>query len=239
SDILQDMLENYPPPATYNSDIYTYYSHWMIGLIFAAVHTTSEHGTMILYRLLKHPEIINELIEEQKQVFKDNFNSCNGDYDDITTESLKKLVKLDSVCRETLRVKNDFLTLPHANISNKHIVLSNGVAIPPGQDVLLNAWANQHDSDFQKDSKGNYYEFMPFRYVGIDRPSTKIGDDYLVFGEGKHACPGRWFAIQEIKTIVSLILRNYTIKASSPVEFPTNAVTRIPSGKVLFQNRKF
>ena len=126
------MLENSPPPATYSGDIYTYYSHWMIGLIFAAVHTTSEHGTMILYRLLKHPEIINELIEEQKQVFGNSFDSGSDNYNDITGELLKKLVKLDSVCRETLRVKNDFLTLPHSNISNKNIVLSNGVVIPPG-----------------------------------------------------------------------------------------------------------
>ena len=50
---------------------------------------------------------------------------------------------------------------------------------------------------------------------------------------------GRWFALQEIKTIVSLILRNYTIEASSPVEFPTNALTRIPSGKVIFKRREY
>ena len=56
-------------------------------------------------------------------------------------------------------------------------------------DVLLNFWANHHDNDLQKDSIGNYNKFEPFRYVGMGRPSTKIGDDYLVFGEGKHACP--------------------------------------------------
>ncbi|KAI9257383.1 cytochrome P450 [Phascolomyces articulosus] len=186
-DILQEIIENYPPPPHCKADIYTYYTHWMIALIFASVHTTTEHATIVLYRLLEQPEIMAELIEEQKLVYGDNLY-CNND-EVFTSDSIKQLVKLDSVCREALRAKNEFLSLPHTNSSNQNIILSNGVVIPPGHDVLVNFWMNHRDTDLQKDTIGNYNKFEPFRYVDMHRPATKIGDDFLVFGEGRHACP--------------------------------------------------
>ena len=50
-------------------------------------------------------------------------------------------------------------------------------------DVLINFWHNHHSGN------DDLQEFKPFRYVNSGYPSTKVGDNYLVFGEGKHACP--------------------------------------------------
>ncbi|KAI8147549.1 cytochrome P450 [Fennellomyces sp. T-0311] len=228
-DILQEIIENYPPPPTCDIDIYNYYANWMIVLIFASVHTTTEHGTIVLYRLLQHPDIIEELLREQNEVL--------GGSTLFTGEVVRKLVKLDSVCREALRFKNDFFALPHRNVSGGNIALSNGVVIKPGDNVLLNVWSNHRDSNLQRDIHGNHDTFEPFRFVNTDRPATKIGDDYLVFGEGKHACPGRWFALQEIKTIVSALIRDYKITPCGPIKFPTGIDTGIPSGKVMIQRK--
>ncbi|KAI9470409.1 cytochrome P450 [Zychaea mexicana] len=233
ADILQEIIENYAPPASSDTNIYTYFTHWMIALTFAAIHTTSEHATVVLYRLLQQPEIIDELLQEQKEVFGDDHTNSNV----FTGDAIKKLVKLDSVCREALRAKNVFLDLPHSNTGGQSITLSNGVVIPSGHDVLLNQWMNHHDNELQKDTAGNYDNFEPFRYVDMHCPSTKIGDGYLTFGEGKHACPGRWFALQEIKTIVSVLIRDYTLKANGPIEFPTGTKSGIPTGKVSIQRK--
>ena len=37
----------------------------------------------------------------------------------------------------------------------------------------------------------------------------------LSFGYGRHACPGRFFAAQEIKAIMAYILHNYDIRFSA------------------------
>ncbi|KAI7858128.1 cytochrome P450 [Circinella umbellata] len=239
NDILQYIIEDHPLPPNNKTDKYTYFAHWMIVLVFVSVFTTSEHATIVLYRILQHPETIDELIKEQKEIYGDDIilNKNNKSEDVFTADSVKKLTKLDSLCREALRSKNEYFQLPHTNISKQNITLSNGVIIPPNHDVLVNFWANHHDEELQRDTIGNYDKFEPFRYVGMGRPSTKVGDDYLVFGEGKHACPGRWFALQEIKTIVSLLIRDYTLKPSGPIEFPTDVKTGVPSGKVIIQRK--
>ncbi|KAG2224161.1 hypothetical protein INT45_000176 [Circinella minor] len=239
NDILQDIIEKHPPQPNNKTDKYTYFAHWMIVLVFVSVFTTTEHATIVLYRILQHPEIMDELIKEQKEIYGNDIilNKNNKSEDIFTADSVKKLIKLDSLCREALRTKNEYFQLPHTNISKQNITLSNGVIIPPDHDVLVNFWANHRDKELQKDTIGNHDKFEPFRYVGMGRPSTKIGDDFLVFGEGKHACPGRWFALQEIKTVVSLLIRDYTLKPNGPIEFPTNVNTGIPSGKVIIQRK--
>ncbi|KAI9257382.1 cytochrome P450 [Phascolomyces articulosus] len=112
-----------------------------------------------------------------------------------------------------------------------------GAIILLGHDVLLNVWVNHHDSDFQKDSNGNHYKFDPFRHLSASRPASKIGNDYLVFGEGKHACPGRWFAIQEVKTIVTLLIRSYKLEAKDPINFPLINARMPTNARVTIQRR--
>ncbi|KAI3324948.1 cytochrome P450 [Xylariaceae sp. AK1471] len=73
---------------------------------------------------------------------------------------------------------------------------------------------------------------------------TSIGDTNQNFGLGKHACPGRFFAGQEIKLILSYLLLNYEIRLRDgentrpkPVVF---MMTKSPSqtAEVLFRRRK-
>ncbi|KAI1753362.1 cytochrome P450 [Xylaria castorea] len=73
---------------------------------------------------------------------------------------------------------------------------------------------------------------------------TSIGDANQNFGLGKHACPGRFFAAQEIKLILSYLLLNYEIKLRDgetarprPVVF---MMTKSPSqtAEVLFRRRR-
>ncbi|KAI0457043.1 cytochrome P450 [Xylaria acuta] len=72
---------------------------------------------------------------------------------------------------------------------------------------------------------------------------TSIGDTNQNFGLGKHACPGRFFAAQEIKLILSYLLLNYEIKLRDGEPRPKPVVfmmTKSPSqtAEVLFRRRK-
>ncbi|KAI9250550.1 cytochrome P450 [Phascolomyces articulosus] len=253
-DMLQELVENATPPP--GQDVYTFIMNQLLFLTFASIHTTTENGTIVLYRLLQNPDVLNELLEEQNDVLRQEvFTTIDPDKQQnggnpshvFTADRIKKMTKLDSVCREALRLRSQFYELAHTNVTNQNIVLSNGTVIPPDGDVLINFWHNHHNKKEGKyndvDSKHidvNEYddlaEFKPFRYVNTGYPSTKVGDDYLVFGEGKHACPGRWFAMQEIKTIVSVLIRDYDVRAASDIVFPIGS-PGLPFGKVTIVKR--
>ncbi|KAI7850426.1 cytochrome P450 [Circinella umbellata] len=234
NDILQDLIENSKIPA--GRDIATHITNQIIVLIFASIHTTSENGTIVLYHILNTPGLIEELYKEQQEVLTNAGLDPNGKSSEVFTfDIIKSMVKLDSVCRESMRLRNEFYELTHTNVGKNKIVLSNGTIIPPGGDVLINAWYNQQSNDWEemkKDKSEDRTEFKPFRYVNTGYPSTKVSDDYLVFGEGKHACPGRWFAIQEIKTVISLLIRDYKLRPTSDIIFPTTIQTAMPFGSV-------
>lgn len=38
-----------------------------------------------------------------------------------------------------------------------------------------------------------------------------VGDNFLAFGNGRHACPGRFFAAQEMKLMLAYLVLNYDI----------------------------
>ncbi|KAJ8660802.1 hypothetical protein O0I10_003445 [Lichtheimia ornata] len=239
-DILQDIIE------TINLTLDNPKRHilpvkWLLALFFASIHTTSENSTIVLYRIMQNPEIIDVLLEEQNEVLEKHYGT-NIDYSDTTKlftgEVIKDLVKLDSVCREAMRSRNSYLELPHTYVGKSRITLSCGAVIEPGHDVLINMWGNHRDAKIQRDTIGDHHDFKPFRFVGLDRQSTKIGDDFLMFGQGRHACPGRWFAIQEIKTIVSVLIRYYKLTPKGPITFPTHPRMPMPAGEVIIQRRE-
>lgn len=189
-DIIEDSLKN--PP---RKELVQHLTDWIIQLIFASIHTTSENSTVVMYRLLQHPELIPELLEEQNQVLceylgEDVVNSTDDAVLLFTFDVVRNLPKLDSLCRESLRLRNDYFTLTHKYLGKNKITLSNGAVIKPGEYVLINTWYNHTADDIQHDNSGGFSDFQPFRYANLqDRQSTKIGDDYLIFGLGKHACP--------------------------------------------------
>ncbi|KAI9250131.1 cytochrome P450 [Phascolomyces articulosus] len=161
----------------------------MLWLFFPSIAPVNELISSVLHRLLRHQEIMNELINEQSEVFGDHLYPDAGSTDCFTIESVRKLVKLDSVCRESFRTNKGFTATDRTNVGGESVILSNGVAIPPGQDVLLNSWINHQDSKLQRDNIGNYEKFEPFRHLETNHRVTRTGDDFMLFGVGKHVCP--------------------------------------------------
>lgn len=69
----------------------------------------------------------------------------------------------------------------------------------------------------------NPNKFDPLRFYKIkeERPEESGRAQYVAstsaslgFGYGRHACPGRHFAAQEIKAIMTYILRHYDLRYS-------------------------
>jgi cytochrome P450 len=106
----------------------------------------------------------------------------------------------------------------------KPFTLSNGQVIPAGVIIELPAHAISHDPEVFDGSD----KFDAFRYYNIRQKSggkgtkaaeivannqfVSVGQSSLTFGYGRHACPGRFFAANEIKMIVSRVLMQYDMK---------------------------
>jgi cytochrome P450 len=94
-----------------------------------------------------------------------------------------------------------------------------GVFLPQGTMLGTNAIEAQFDEDVFGE---NALEFDPYRFVRIEEETGKKIQlptstlHTLTFGYGKHACPGRFFAAQEMKLLVAYFLIHYDLKLENP-----------------------
>ncbi|ORX79133.1 cytochrome P450 [Basidiobolus meristosporus CBS 931.73] len=232
-DMLQTLIEMYPADQINIDEIVLI----LITLIFASVHTTSMNSNFALYFIAAYPGYVEELLEEQDKVFQElGITDTSDPVATWTFEVVKRLEKLDSFVRESFRYRDDHLALPHRQVEFKDITLSNGMLIPKGQHISLDHEEVYRSEEWQGP---NPDKFDPWRFVGKNKQATKIGADYLPFGIGRFACPGRFFAIQEIKTVLSILIRNYHISMVDKFQIihVGNSI-RLPYGRVKFERRQ-
>uniref|UniRef100_A0A1D1Y8D8 Ent-kaurene oxidase n=1 Tax=Anthurium amnicola TaxID=1678845 RepID=A0A1D1Y8D8_9ARAE len=228
-----DLIEYYmnQPDFDYSKpDNLPFYVDNLFVMSFTAIHTTSKAASNALYDLAGRPELLNELYEEALTINKE----CNGS---LTVSDIKKMKKLDSFVKESLRLSSDLVELPHYMISESY-TFSNGFTIPGGRIV------NLYTSDLltSKEAFGvDAKEFKPYRFVDTTNSSaTKVDRSYIVFGGGKHACPGRYFAVNETKLFLHKVILKYKISTKSgKVEnkLSYGPATLPPQSGLVFENR--
>ncbi|KAK2598575.1 hypothetical protein N8I77_011976 [Diaporthe amygdali] len=139
-------------------------------LSIVAIHTTSDLMSQIMTDLAAHPEIIDDLRKEIKDVLSD------GGWKKTTLTNMKLL---DSVIKESQRLK----------------------------PIQL----------------GDGYRFYKMRHSGEpgkENTSQLVATtaEHLGFGHGIHACPGRFFAANEVKIALVFTLLNYDWKLPEGVK---------------------
>jgi len=204
---------------------------------FTAIHTSSLTFTHALYHLAANPEYIQLLREEIEHVIEQ---------DGWTKISMGRMWKLDSFLKESQRV-NGVSGISVMRKSLKDLTLSDGTFIPTGTIVVAAATATHLDED-------NYSQpevFDPFRFSDIRANETEknkhhyvsTSADCLGFGHGKHACPGRFFAANELKIMLACIVLNYDVKFEDGNKRPENmwlatSILPAPGVKVMFRKRQ-
>ncbi|KAM3589080.1 hypothetical protein VKS41_001504 [Umbelopsis sp. WA50703] len=230
-DLLQKLIDAHPTSDDYGIPYVDYIINWVFLLVFASIHTTTDNTTAVLYWLMKHPQYIDELRQEQEAVIEQE--GTKGSDLELTFDAVKKMVKLDSFVREVLRTRTQDIIFTHKNISGRDVEMSNGTIVPPGSYITINSWDISFNPDLQGDAVD---DFQPWRFLGSNRQAVKVGEDHLTFGIGKHACPGRFFAVQEIKTIVSLLISKYNMTAATEITLPTT-FRGMAMGAIKFEKR--
>ncbi|TFY79745.1 hypothetical protein EWM64_g4272 [Hericium alpestre] len=192
--------------------------------------------THVLYLLAAHPEYVQPLRDEVESII-----AVEG----WTKAAIGKMFKVDSFIREATRINGLNLTVMNRWV-NKPFKFSNGVTVPAGVMISCAAAPIHRDDEFYPDGD----TFNPFRFADIregDGESLKhqmstTTNQYLAFGQGRHACPGRFFATNELKCLLAHVVTAYDVKLEDGArEVPPNIVIGnniVPAdANVLFRKR--
>jgi cytochrome P450 len=215
----------------------------MLIVNFAAIHTTSFTSTWAMFDLVSSkPEVIDELREEITSVL-----AAHGWQ--WTKRALAQLEKLDSAMRESARLSSILsVGLGRVVVAEEGVTTPSGVHLPKGTHVSVPVYSVMRDETVYADAE----TYSPFRFskqqnnqtdeqyvkrAPIALPTT--GPDFLVFGHGKHACPGRFFAAAELKLILAHAILNYDFETlPAKPEGPWYGVTRLPPMKATMKVKR-
>ena len=132
----------------------------------------------------------------------------------------------------------------HRRITTSDLTFSTGHTIPKGTRIGFNAYGVQispSTTTFSPAYNPASYkppsEFDGFRFYNLRNMEGKenkhqfvaTSSDSLNFGHGLHACPGRFFASNEIKVVMVELLRHWDFRLKGDVECVGGADKRPPS----------
>ena len=146
---------------------------------------------------------------------------------------------MDACLRESSRMASIIgLGVNVKVVADDGVVAPDGTKCPKGTLLGVPSFAIHHDEELYPDA----LEFKPERYLAslapssdqVDSSEKTVEDDqktknkqyleranqsftttspkYLGFGHGRHACPGRFFASQELKLLIAYLLERYEVR---------------------------
>ncbi|KAM6503707.1 Cytochrome P450 [Amanita muscaria] len=204
---------------------------------FAAIHTSSMAFTYTMYELATRPEYVKPLRDEIEGVIKE---------EGWSKDSISKLRKVDSFIKESLRLSN-FTLFTMSRKALRDFTFSDGTTIPAGSTVAVPFNSVHTDANDYSDPSA----FDGFRFENLreqDGESMKhqiisLGVDYVLFGNGRRACPGRFFVANELKLMLAYAVMNYDVKMADGKGRPGSwkfGIHRAPdrSAQILFRKRR-
>lgn len=238
NDVLQWVLDDVvaaPAEQAYRRDP-EWICRCLLLLNMVAIHTTSmvtSNTLMDLYTSPHRTEAVAGLRDECERVLQ----ASGGQW---SKDAVNSLLRVDSTIRETMRFASlGDLGIPRMVKDPKGIDLSGGIHIPKGVRVAVPAYAIHHDETFYPNANTwDAFRFSrpmeEFRAQQQQQQSKASADhldkildlknrglivttdDFFSFGFGKHACPGRFFASQEMKLMIAHIVMTYDIEMDGP-----------------------
>ncbi|KAI1115571.1 cytochrome P450 [Nemania sp. NC0429] len=178
---------------------------YQIGLSMAAIHTTSDLLAKTLQQLVRRPELIDELRGEMIEVLQ---------REGMTKTALFNLKLMDSVLKETQRVTPLKMTTMH-RIALADVTLSDGTVIPKGTKCAVRSTKRLDASVYAEPETFDGARFLRMRDVPEQANRAHLvttGTEALGFGHGLHACPGRFFAANELKIALVHLLLKYDLR---------------------------
>ncbi|TLD18128.1 hypothetical protein PspLS_10425 [Pyricularia sp. CBS 133598] len=194
-----------------------------LGLAISAIQTSTDLITQTLVNLAQHPEVVEALRQEITTVMAD------GKWD---ADKLRDLKLMDSVCKETLRLK-PVAVVAVARLVTDDFTLHDGTKLPKNAAIAISSERMWSSDVYDRPEQFDAYRFLS------SEPKNRLvcaSAEHFGFGFGNHACPGRYFGATSVKMLLSHILLKYDFKLA-PTEKP--AILRLGFSQIADLRMKF
>ena len=203
-----------------------------ITFLFAGHDTTAHSLAFALWQLCEHPEVLRKAREEVDSVLGDKAfpEPCD----------LSQLTYVEAVFKESLRLYGAVSIVGREFAED--LPLSGGGCIPGGEVVSGDICTNSIRSAASYSLLGQAVvsivgvhrsekvykhadQFIPERWVEDDfdevakRPWRKSPVAFIPFAGGARDCVGKTLAYAEAKTVLALLLKNYSLELARSVEY--------------------
>ncbi|CRK18591.1 hypothetical protein BN1708_012401 [Verticillium longisporum] len=182
-----------------------------LSLSTAAIHTTTDLLTKVMFNMAKHPEIVADLRQEIVSVL-----AAEG----WKKTALYNLKLLDSVVKESQRMRPVGL-VSMMRTATRDVPLSNGMVLRKGQRTAVDMAQMRDPSVYDDPDTFDAYRFVRMRGTpGQENQAhfVSTGPASLGFGHGQHARPGRFFAANEVKVALCHLVMKYEWKLAPGCE---------------------
>ncbi|CAG8563659.1 4068_t:CDS:1 [Ambispora leptoticha] len=167
--------------------------------------TTANTLSFIGFYIAKHRDVYLKMREEILNVYG------TLDNPDLTFESYEKLKYIEAVIYEGIRIFPTVQTIPRTAIED---VEFDGLTIKADTTVYTDLKALSNNPKYFKDSEN----FNPDRFL-VDKESM-VKYTYLPFGNGVRICPGRAWAIVQMKTFLVKLVCTFDIESTDKNSSP-------------------
>jgi len=173
-----------------------------ITMVFAGEDTTSNTAAWLIDFLAQHPQAWAGMAAEAAQVLGDG--AVLDDY-----HLLERLHYTDAATREAMRLKP---VAPIMAAQPNHDTVVGDLAVPAGTVIfLLMRHASERDGGLAQPER-----FMPERWLdGANGQGDDPGRKLFPFGAGPRFCPGRYLAMAEIKMVMSMMAKNFSLQRAA------------------------
>ncbi|KAI2627776.1 cytochrome P450 [Hypoxylon sp. NC1633] len=198
-------------------------------LAFAAIQSSVITLTNALIDIAASPDCTQSMASMHDEVVREtsitpkDLQQSKGPW---SKANLARMTLVDSALRESLRL-NGFIErgIMKMVVAPEGVTLPDGSHIPYGTKVGVSGYSIHHDEDIYPHA--NQYD--AFRFARHDSSSAEkkipqslinTSEIFMGFSHGSHACPGRFFAANQLKIALAHIALLYEIEPIS--ERPAN-----------------
>ncbi|XP_017484850.1 PREDICTED: cytochrome P450 4d2-like [Rhagoletis zephyria] len=170
--------------------------------MFEGHDTTTSGISFCLYLISRHPPVQQKLVEEINQVLGPDKTRA------IKLHELQELKYLECTIKESLRLFPSVVTIGREITADMQL---GDIVLPANTNISIPLFIILRDPDYFPEPD----VFKPERFASDS--DNKINPfAYTPFSAGPRNCIGQKFAINEMKSMISKILRNFEILPAEP-----------------------
>ncbi|KAI1130043.1 cytochrome P450 [Nemania abortiva] len=191
--------------------------HELMAVWFGSVHITSTTTCFALFDLCLHPEYLDPLRKEIESTTWEAFEKSGGNLFPLMDSFMKESARLTPVESVSTRRK-----------ATQPFKLADGTKVKVGQWIC----SAVRGMNLDPDNYSQVDEFHGFRFVpqnvlerslsgnqisfqALDTPSKFVDLDWQLWGTGKSACTGRWYAAAMMKIILGTFIQKWDMELAN------------------------